>query len=449
MNAMQKSTWWLLAVVLTALVLWLCFATIRIRVVQVQALYGGAFLAFIGMSWITLKKKCSVPLLWILAVGILVRMALVFATPSLSDDYYRFTWDGYMVTQGINPFGEKPSVYVEQHPEDTTAAELFAAHSKNFPGGMNSKNFYSIYPTVNQAIFAVAYVLGSPNYGNLVVMKVILLLFECLSFWLLVKLLRQDRKDPNNAILYWLNPLVMIEFVGNIHFEGIALAFLLLAFWFLKNEKLTQSGAALALAIGTKLNPLLLACVHWKALNGKRLLHWWLVIFLSTVLVLGIFLNPENIVNFLQSLRLYFFVFQFNGGVLTTGSLVFQWLTEADGIAILMRILPWLTIVGILALNFLKDRWSTSERILLAYALYYLFATTVHPWYVIMLLPFAILSGWRFPIVWTYVIFWTYLSYQQDGFQRNESIIVLEYVLIGLVCWWDIRIKRRQLSPVE
>ena len=55
--------------------------------------------------WMCLKSDFSN----IFLIGLLLRLALIASTPLLSDDYIRFLWDGYLTSEGINPFNFKPS----------------------------------------------------------------------------------------------------------------------------------------------------------------------------------------------------------------------------------------------------------------------------------------------------------------------------------------------------
>ena len=429
----------LLATLLMGSVLyWLSYKTMRVENVKVQLLFAALFMVYGILVFLATKRNWKTTLSDLFLAGLLLRILLIFSTPNLSDDFYRFTWDGYLITEGYNPFESTPTEFVAAHPDDELARELFEAHSTNFTSGMNSKDYYSIYPTINQAIFTFSYwITGSPNSGNLLVMKVIILLFECFTFFVLTRLLRLLKKAEFLAMLYWLNPLVVVEFVGNLHFDGIALSFLLFSFYLLKRGKLIGSGFALAGAISTKLNPLFLACVNWRDLKFTKLLKWWLITGVFSALLLLLVLNPDNFVNFLQSFRLYFYVFQFNSSIINFSSEFFGYV----GLSKAMGILPVLTVASILALNLLKGKWGTSEKLMLAYTIYFVFGTTVHPWYITVLIPFAILSNWKYPLVWSYTIVWTYSFYHPESVDQNGWVIFAEYLLVAGFIWWDVKRK--------
>lgn len=427
---------------------WLSYETLRAQNMQVQLLFLIAFLIY-GWGIIRLKKGWKAQLMHLFTAGLVLRVLLLFSIPNLSDDFYRFTWDGYLVVNGVNPFDWTPEEYVEAHPEDTLAVELFHAHSENFKTGMNSKRFFSIYPTINQSIYAVSYWLSeSPNQGNLLIMKCFMLIFEVVSFFLIVRLLRAHKKDPFWTYVYWLNPMVIIEFVGNLHFEGIALTFLLASFALLLKQKYLSSGLALAAAICTKINPIFLACISWREVKWKSLLKWWTVTGIVTIGLLVFFLNLDNIGNFQRSFRLYFYVFEFNDSFLRLGAYLGELINGKTALAFFMAILPPLTIIGILSLNLFK-RFTISEKLMLAYFIYLLLGTTVHPWYVLMLVPFAILSDWKFPLVWSYVSVWTYYFYHFNGVKQEGWMIALEYSVVFIFLYLDLKKKSPKLKPAN
>lgn len=427
---------------------WLSYETLRAQNMQVQLLFLIAFLIY-GWGIIRLKKGWKAQLMHLFTAGLVLRVLLLFSIPNLSDDFYRFTWDGYLVLNGVNPFDWTPEEYVEAHPEDTLAVELFHAHSENFKTGMNSKRFFSIYPTINQSIYAVSYWLSeSPNQGNLLIMKCFMLIFEVVSFFLIVRLLRAHKKDPFWTYVYWLNPMVIIEFVGNLHFEGIALTFLLASFALLLKQKYLSSGLALAAAICTKINPIFLACISWREVKWKSLLKWWTVTGIVTIGLLVFFLNLDNIGNFQRSFRLYFYVFEFNDSFLRLGAYLGELINGKTALAFFMAVLPPLTIIGILSLNLFK-RFTISEKLMLAYFIYLLLGTTVHPWYVLMLVPFAILSDWKFPLVWSYVSVWTYYFYHFNGVKQEGWMIALEYSVVFIFLYLDLKKKSPKFKPAN
>ncbi len=430
------------ALVWLVCILEIAFFKMRSEVSDLQWLYAGAFIGFVGAA--IFASRIEKFRIWIVfGLGLAIRIALIFAVPNLSDDYYRFTWDAHVHAQGISPFEFTPEEYLEAFPEDQKAQELFAANSENFRTGMNSKRFYSVYPAINQWVYQISFAIGSPNEGNLIVMKIIMVLFEVLSFFLIARILSLLGRPELSISWYWLNPLVIIEFVGNLHFEGIAMAFLLFGFYHLLKKNSWNSAVGVGLAIATKINPMFLAMVSLKEWKFKRLILWGAIIaFVSTILFL-IYPGVSYVENYRKSLRLYVYVFQFNDMPLNLLYMI-RHIIGGKTIGVVLTILPIIAMLAILSLNFLKVQWKASERMILAYAIFFLLSTTVMPWYILMMLPFAVFSKWKSPIIWTYTIFWTYYFYDPEGSGQIDWVVCAEYVILIGTLIYDILNHRRK-----
>jgi hypothetical protein len=62
--------------------------------------------------------------------------------------------------------------------------------------------------------------------------------------------------------------------------------------------------------------------------------------------------------------------------------------------------------------------------------IYFLFTTTLHPWYIVTLLATTVLTGLRFGMIWTLVIFFTYAGYSLNSFEENLWLVAFEYVIV-------------------
>ena len=363
-----------------------------------------------------------------LAIGLALRLALVFAFPRLSDDVYRFIWDGSLVLAGQHPFAEVPAYYMEPGREAEFADPALFAR-------LNSPAYHSVYPPLLQGIFTFA-VLLSPRswYGAAVIMKLFLLLAEVGTVYLLCRLLRQFRRPMHNCLLYWLNPLILIEITGNLHAEGLMVCFLLLSLFLLGRSKYAGAGGAMAVSIASKLLPLMLLPFLLRRL--WRSSFWRYFIALGGVLLLlflPLFLGSGLTDGFTGSLNLYFQKFEFNASL--------YYLLRAYGFydvgynqiseygPLLARIA--LGVILIAALSDERTDWkSLPGRWLGAFVIYLLCATTVHPWYLSVPIALCCLTPWRYPIVWSYLILLTYASYTTVPYRENLWLVGLEYVAV-------------------
>ena len=166
------------------------------------------------------------------SVGILLRAITIFATPQLSDDVYRFLWDGRLWWQGFHPFEQMPFYFIEnQLLTDDISCYLFAH--------MNSPAYFTIYPPVCQAVFATATFFFKNDISAAIIgIKFFLFACEIGSILLIIRLLIFFKLPLRNVLLYALNPLAILEICGNAHFEGAMVFFLLAAiFFFRKNRR--------------------------------------------------------------------------------------------------------------------------------------------------------------------------------------------------------------------
>ena len=149
---------------------------------ETAALFGFYFTLFAIYTWVINTLTTKEVNYW-LAVSLLFRVVLLFSIPTLSDDFYRFIWDGRLLANGLNPFIELPDYYLESgHAVDGVDQYLF--------DHLNSKAYFTVYPPFSQIIFWASAML-SPNsiLGSVVVMRIFILAAEIGTLLLIRKLL--------------------------------------------------------------------------------------------------------------------------------------------------------------------------------------------------------------------------------------------------------------------
>jgi len=251
-----------IGLLLIVLVYGLGYQTERSDFLQLIGLYGTFFFVYLGIYEFSDTKKT---IAFFVGLSILLRLLLVFVIPNFSDDLYRFIWDGRLISQGINPFDHLPSYYIENNIKiDGLTSDLYQQ--------LNSPNYFTIYPPVNQIIFATAtWIFPNSIWGSSLVMKSFLFAFEIGSIWLIICLLQHFKLPAKNVLLYALNPLIIIEITGNLHFEGAMIFFLLLAIWVIAVKKWWLfSAIAFALSVASKLLPLMFLPLFVRRI-GKRI----------------------------------------------------------------------------------------------------------------------------------------------------------------------------------
>lgn len=379
-----------------------------------------------GLYFYILREKSSFGFKPLICLGILVRICLLFNTPSFSDDYFRFIWDGRIsAIDKENPYLSLPEKCEEQSKVSHCHEDLYE--------GLNSKQYYTVYPPINQFTFSLAVMLGNQNIQfELFWLKFLVLLAELAIIYLLPKLLSRLKKEPTRALIYILNPLVIIEVMGNLHFEGTMFFFLILAFWLYLNQKKFFSALMYAFAIGTKLIPLLFLPYLIRKYRFKNAFLYSLLVGLLVLLMFLPFLNQELISNFWSSIDLYFQSFEFNASIFYLIREIGFWIKGYDIVQTLGPILVATSAILIILLalqgKWLKNEWF--EKLVLCLTIYLLFATTVHPWYVITLLGISVFSKYHFPRYWSLLVFLSYSHYWGGGYAENYVLIFLEYLIL-------------------
>ncbi len=372
------------------------------------------------------------PFLFSAAVGF--RLVLLVALPALSDDYARFIWDGRLLIHGVNPYLYRPDQLIG------TPLAAVAGLDQSLFASLNSPAYYSVYPPVNQALFALAAGLAPGSVlGTVVGLKIMVVLAEMGSLWLMVKLLRRVGQPANLALLYGLNPLVILEGAGNVHMEAVMIFFVLLAAWLFSRNRPVWSAGALALAVGTKLLPLLLFPLIIRCLGWKRGVRYTALTGLLVAMLFLPFASLNAGLNIFASLDLYFEMFEFNASLYPliretvvrgagNWTAVGSRLTTAVGFLIAVVTTGG---IGWIAFGGRRAGWAAlTNRLLVTLTVYFALATTVHPWYITSLVAASVFTRFRYPLLWSGLIWLSYATYRTVPYQENTGLKGLEYGLL-------------------
>jgi alpha-1,6-mannosyltransferase len=370
-----------------------------------------------------------------LTLGALLRLALLFSMPALSDDVYRFVWDGRLLAQGYNPFAYTPSYLMESgSPPPGLDAALYER--------LNSPHYFTIYPPVAQGVFAFsAWLFPNSLPGSVLTMKAFLIGCELFILALSPRLLRAYGRAPGFALFYALNPLVIIEVSGNLHFEGAMASFLLLALWYLKKDRLLASAGAMALSIGAKLLPLMFLPFFIFRLGWRRSGLFFSALGLALIALFFPLASKFFANNFGQSLDLYFRKFEFNGGIYYLLRWIGYQKVGYNMIATIGPSLALITLLGIAAASLLdreRSKDSLPGRMFFAICLFLFLMPTVHPWYVILPVALCAFTGFRFPLWWSALITLTYVNYSYSPYWENLYVVALEYLIVAAILVFEL-----------
>jgi len=383
-----------------------------------------------GLYWIIYKcTLTSEDLTFSIGAAIAFRVVLLFVLPHLSDDYFRFYWDGQLLANGISPFAYLPSEFIS----GSQVEHGIAALNESLFNKLNSPEYFTIYPPVCQFVFWLgAKIFPNDIYGAVVLMKSCMLLFEIGSIYFIKKLIDHFGLIKRFVLVYALNPLVILELTGNLHFEGAMICFSLMAVWLLVKNNWVGSAVAMALAVCSKLLPLIFLPFLLKRLRVKSIPYYAIVGVVSLVLFLPLF-NVSIIQNLGSSIDLYFQKFEFNASVYYIVREVGFWVKGWNIIETAGPYLAGFTFVGIMFLALFEKTMSERHMLyfmMMALTIYLLFATIVHPWYVTPLIAFCVFSQYRYSVLWSALIAFTYYTYTTDAYIENMWIVGVEYFLV-------------------
>ena len=409
----------------------------------IAVLFIPLFLLYVYISQ-QANPKAQV-LFWV-GVGILVRFILLFAFPNLSDDIYRFIWDGRLIVAGVNPFEQLPGYYLT--PENVVPGIDQALYNE-----LNSPDYFTIYPPVAQTVFAGAVSFaGDSLYVSSVVMKVFLLACEIGAIMFILRILQQLSLPIKNVLWYALNPLIIIEVMGNLHFEGAMVFFFLMSFYFLLRSKLGIAAFAMGLSIASKLLPMMFLPSLLNRLGFKKLFIYGLLTGATVVLLFLPLVSETFINNFANSLDLYFRKFEFNASIYYATREVGQYFLGWNPIQFVGPIFSLLSVayIGIETLyrkNQSIENWLTTT--LFIFTFYLCFALTIHPWYLSLPIVMCLFTPYRYPILWSGLIMMTYVNYSGAEYQENLWVVLIEYAAVFGFMIWEFRKYRPWGGNVE
>lgn len=422
--------------------------------------YFAAFALYLGAILIIFRALCprnlvswTSPLIFLFAL--LFRLPLLSSSPSLSDDVYRYIWDGRVQNAGLNPFA---------HRVDSPALDPLDTPNRAL---VNNPQMASPYLPVAQIMFAVVYRLAPEST---LAFQIAAMLFDLLTGLLLMLALKGLNQPPEWALLYLWNPLVVVEFAHGAHVDALMNMLIMAGLW-------TNSVSRIPYRVSPFTSPILMGLATLvkpiPALVVVALAPQWgwrrLAVYGGTVLAglafysgagWGLVGPIEAGTGLFGAIRIFLAWWRFNGGfyhwleVLITG-----YQTEGavpvgtPGIET-AKATSAMMLLMVLAIVFWRARRKPSPALwLIPVAAYLLLTPTVHPWYVaplVALLPLCIagpVGSWPYLSPWLYFsasVALSYLTYL-DSLNLRETDFVRQweyfplYALLLLSVFWPKR----------
>ena len=376
------------------------------------------------------------------SLAVLFRLILLVAIPELSQDFYRFIWDGRLLLKGFNVYISTPNSFI-------TSGQIPIAQAQLLIDGMGalSAGNHTNYPPLNQLCFMLAGMgAGNSILGSVMIMRILIILADIGTLYIGTKLLIKFHLPVHRIFFYMLNPLIIIELTGNLHFESLMVFFLVLSIYFLQIDRWKLSAFVFSLAISVKLIPLLFIPLLCKKLGAQKWVMYSSIVALVTTLSFMPFLSVDFLQHYTQTVGLWFQKFEFNASVyylIRELSYGFRGYNEIAliGPALAIVVLVFTLTAG--KLNGNKHFLGLLGNMIMVLSVYFLCATTVHPWYIATPLFLSIFLSYRFIAVWSFAVVLSYSAYTSTGFYENGWFIALEYVLVYGTLFYEIYHKKK------
>ncbi|MEO5929085.1 MAG: hypothetical protein ABIR47_04065 [Candidatus Kapaibacterium sp.] len=362
----------------------------------------------------------------IIGIALLLRLLTLPMLPSLSDDAYRYLWDGRLLLHGVNPYLHVPADSSLSRFHD----ELF--HRQGYP------TTNTIYPPGTQLVFAagmaVSELAGSEYMVGYYAYKLMTIAAEMLGIMLAIAALEKLGIPLRHILLYAWHPLAVVELAGQGHTD---------AFWVLGlagglyGYACGGSGGglgALAFGGGMRLYPLPLLALWFRWLDRRALIAG-AILAVPSLLLLGALLDPDVLKTYSTVLGRFTNFYEFNGGFYYAIKGWFDYLHIKPSNVIAGNVCTGTHLMLLMAILLWPLRRRTVEglawRALLITTLQIVLGAKVHIWYFtapLILLPF--IPGGRLRKAWLWAALvgpFTYLTYVSSIPRERTEILVIEW----------------------
>jgi hypothetical protein len=336
-----------------------------------SGLVGLSLAAILGL--VVLRSRDPVTMGQVLWGALLLRLAFLPLLPGLTDDLYRYIWDGWIQLHGINPY--------HYPPEHEALAEF---QSVPIYDRLNSQSYYTVYPPLSQLLFAVGGWFYAVDWTvSYYVLKVLFAGAEFGGVLLLSRL-----AEARNLLLYAWNPLVLLETAGQGHTEALLVFFLVGTVWAVRADRPRTASLFLVGAGMVKLYPFVL----WPYLLRR---YGITALWPGVLLGMGLcapYAAPYALPHLKASVDLFSQLFEFNAGLYYVTKHLIWMGTGADWSKVIGPTFRYLFLGALLPLYVLDWRrdWSFRRAVVVTIGLFLVLSTTVHPWYVLPMLALGV-----------------------------------------------------------
>ncbi len=366
--------------------------------------------------------------------------------PFYEDDFYRYLWDGFRFATAGTPYGAPP----EEFFIDPAVPAVF----QGVLDGVNYPELPTIYAPVTQVVFLVAYWIKP---ASVAVLQAILIAVDVAAVALLLRL-----APARNVLLYAWCPLVVKEIAFTAHPDGVGVCLLLAAIVLVRHPVCASSRRP-----RTASDDRPLAAARHRRWSIAALLLGLAAATKAFALVLAPIIllraRPRYWLLFAVTVGAAYLPFVLQGGtdLLSLGVFARDWEFNSAVFGLLGAVVPPFgtrLVIGLLfavfwvvySLRFVRGGKRGVPRGDWLFGVLLLLSPVVNPWYLLWLLPFAVV----FPSVWVWTasaaVLLSYVTglnlpdYTLQAYEQPLWVRGLEFGLIGLALTVDLASRRRR-----
>lgn len=387
---------------------------------------SGPFLLVYALIWFSVlgmfllfprMRNIKSSFVLILLMSVIARIA--WLSHPASDDVNRYLWEGFLITKGISPYHHAP-----MDPQLSALTQGFV-----FFKNINHPDISAAYPPLLLYVFSI---LGR-IWQDPMMIKIAMGILDLVAAMLLMAYLQIRGRDVRWALLYALNPLVLISFAGQGHGDALQAVFLLAALCLYERKQSLLMFVCLGLAVQSK-GVSILVVPFFITKENRRFIPF----FLISAMVFWLPFMDEGTHGLWQGLVTFGSHYTFNGPF---QSLLRVMGLGAEGARMVCTLLLGVTFMAGIVLfrsggikNTEHDPVPGSFWVLGALII---LSPTVHAWYLCWLLPLAVIVQRRswlllsLSIGFYYVVSFMDIHYEQ--WRLPAWAMVFEWLPFGLV----------------
>ncbi|MCI0404353.1 MAG: hypothetical protein L0212_12685 [Acidobacteria bacterium] len=391
----------------------------------------GAVLFRVTMLGAGLPHDATAPELLDLARADLRGEALVYERFLLYDhDLWRYLWDGHVAANGVNPYAFAPQ---------DSALDVLAEDGvwPEVRENINHPQLPTLYPPLAQLVFQASHAVAP---GSVLALKALLVALDLGATLLVAGALRASGRPLSWVVLYAWNPLLIKAVAGSGHFDSMVAGLLAALVLLVVQRRKTLAALVFALAVLARLTPLVLVPVVARRLGWRR------TALAAAVIVAGYLPFLDAGAGLGSGLAAFSREWHFNAGLYALAENLFAGFTaDPAGAA---RAVCALAITGALLYLAARDDGKPETFAVNAAAALgalIVFSPTVFPWYVVWVLPLAVIArslSW----IWFSALVCLAFLVMVEG-REYPAALVAEYGAFLWLAWRHSKARQAAGAP--